>query len=552
MVDYTKADSSGLTSGLWGEMREWPPRPNVNYYSMRQLVATRPLVYHAAHTITEGVRGASWRLNIPDRLDLEEWLSECIERLWSHVASKATGAVFMGFKVGEAWFKQNGIMLEPQKPVFAPCETVRMHVDDNSTVIGYRQEDQWWMKGKYVEIPYEKALHWVYGDLFHNNPYGIGALRVITDFATDQSEALAYAVETSFRHAAPITFVTFPQTGSSVTGADEATEEIHTKLFDNRLVVHKSVTGEEIKAVAIQPPADAVKDIMSVVDYDDRQIALGLLVSLRTMYNAAGEGGSYNLVEVQRDHADQLLSGIIDSLRPGFERLVEITLAVNGYPDLQFDFDIEKPSELTVRATRDLFMKLIQTAGLTEKVDLTRLGELSGLPILLPDAEEEIEGEEKPEAEPEPTTGEKLARKVPIPAGAKEARQLLDSYYQPTKAELENAIREGLVKSRSDLQGWVKRSIEQAETVYRQVKETEPPELSKALKADWRKYSGRLWGAYTGGVKTLESALASMKLRGRDVSEIEKTQRGNLARKLADKTMASLFAYFSDLQRATV
>ena len=552
MVDYESAKSSGLESWLWGEQKEWPPKPALDYYGLRQLIATRPLIYHAYQTITEGIRGASWRLYIESRKDIESWLSECIEDIWSHLAANAAASIFNGFAVAETWFKRNGVWLEPQRPVFPYCETVTVKVLEGGEYGGFKQTDNWIAGESEVVIPPEKSIHWVYGGPPHNDPYGIGALRVIQQYAIDQSEALAYAVETSFRHAAPITFVTIPQTGMSVTGADNMTEEIHTKLLANRLVVHKSVTGEKIEATAIQPPQNAVKDIMNLVDYDDRQIALGLLVALRTMYNAAGEGGSYNLVEVQQSHADQLLAGIIDSLRPGFERLVEITLTANGYPDLEFDFDVEKPSELTVRATRQMMVDLLKTAGLSDKVDWERMQDVAGLNVLLPEAEGELEGEEVIPAVPisKLTEGEKLARRVEVPPSARVARQLLDSYYKPKKEGLEAALNEGIVKDKTGLQIWVDGCIEVARDVYSRVMDDGPPVLSTAICADWKGYAKRLWTAYIDDIKVLDGGLKSLEVRGQPTEDVDKTQRENLARKLASKTMGTVFAYFTYLQQA--
>jgi hypothetical protein len=225
---------------------------------------------------------------------------------------------------------------------------------------------------------------------------------------------------------------------------------------------------------------------------------------------------------------------------------------------LEFDLDIDRPSDLTQRATRALMIDLLKTAGMEGRIDFERLSNLSGLPILLPEDEMEAAVEELPE-EPEQTDIEKMGRvkvdkmtrKGIVPPEAREARQQLDIHYQPKIKELENALMTGAVKTRAHLSIWIDECIGVAEKVYEQIKEMEPPVLTRDLRADWRGYAARLWKSYTDSLNSLDAGLRSMRLRGRDVSKIELTQRGNLARKLADKAMSTIFAYFTDLMEAS-
>ncbi len=558
MVNYDVATTSGQSSRLWGSLQEYPEPPAYDYVGMRALIAHHPLVFRAYQMIVEGVRGASWRLYIPDREDLAEKIEEWLEGLWAHISTNAANAVFDGFQVCETWFQPDAEGWRvPQPPVFPFPETVRVRIEGAGRFNGFKQIDFWQGKQE-IYVPPEKSIHWVYGGAIHNDPYGLGALGVIQQYAKDQAEALAYAVETSYRHACPLTFVTVPQAGYDNAGADAAAQDIKLRLLDNRLLVWKSIAGERVEATAIQPPQNAVADIMRMVDYDDRQIALGLLVALRTFYSGAEEGGSYSLVEVQRDTADQLLSGIIESLRPGFERFVQIILTANGYPDLDIDFTVEKPSELTLKAAREMIRDLIKSAGMAERLDYDRLTDLAQLNILKPEEEmveeaalppaDETPAEEVPVA---PVTAEvtKMARKVEIPENAREARRQLDAFYQAKIPTLEAAILDGTVKSDKLLAQWTEQCGDHARTTFEHCCGV-APSLSRELTADWRAYPRRMWTAYQNDLRTLTDGIASMKLRGRPVDETAATQRQNLAKKLASKALGSVYQYFTDLQRA--
>jgi len=514
---------------------------------MRQLISTRPLVYRAYQTITEGVRGADWNLYIPDNEKLETWLTEAIEPIWSDLIANAVASVFYGFAVCEVWGEKIDEWVYPRQPVFPCPETVELRVNAEGEYAGYRQTD-YWIGGRRVEVPVERSIHWVYGGPPHNDPYGIGALRVITDYARDQAQALGYALEVAYRDAIPIMVATVPQTGVSEAGANAEAEAVYDRLVAGRLLVHKSLNGETVKIDAVQPNASAVKDIMTLVDYEDRQIALGLLVALRTMYNAAGDGGSYSLVEVQRDEADDLIAGIIGSLRPGLERFVEMVLTANGYGDLMFDLDIERPSDMTKRAARNLMVDLVRAAGLSGQIDIDRLANLSGLPVVLPqDVAPDVETPPESE-EMEPVGKEKMARKVELPPAALEARRQLDIRYEAVRTELERAE----LKSARDLTPWIERCMADAEAVYRDVRNAEPPELSRAIRADWGRYATRLWKSYQADIDGLRDGLISIALRGIDTTEREGRARENLWRKLAAKAAASVYTYFTDLERARV
>ena len=343
----------------------WVSPPNYDYARFRRGVNRHPSAGRAWQSLVNVISGASYTLNVLDNSGNEvdaasEWGQYELERWFDFLISNAIDYAFYGFQVCEyAISGRDDLDLYNKRylkeVVFPYPENIIIQLKGNM----YKTYMQMYPK----EIsPHEGfTAHWVYGIIAHNNPYGSGIMNGLYDLMIDWAKVLDYLMEITRMYGWPKVIGQ-----ASIAGTDNnSLQALMNTLVDfwkNKgiIIIPKGPMDEKLDVKAISPVTGALKDVIDVLHYLDKEIIIGMLGVARLFYDSKGEGGSYSLVEMQKSEADGIRKGLMQGIIPPLEKLFLHVLSFNFANISEVKIDFNYPEEVADRAHRALVEELIK------------------------------------------------------------------------------------------------------------------------------------------------------------------------------------------------
>lgn len=517
--------------------------PNRGKYPTFRKALKNPVMNTAQSVIINIIANSNYTISIPENQGkrIRKHIMDHISPLWYPLVANALNAIFYGFQVGEFYVKEEKInrFYPPALPIFPYPETIKIAMGEGE-FIGFKQIHSNWFSGdRTTPVTAEESYLWRYGGMLHNNPYGQGILEIVSPLVQERDEAVDNALATAYSHADPLVFVGINQKGYGRAGTDGMVEDVEAELLTNRILVYRMAVDNQLKVESIPTSNSAVADIMSIVEYYDRQIAMAAQIALRAFYSSPDEGGSYNLVEVQRSVMDQRIAGMMDMIEPGIAYFISWWLSQNGY-DIPVEVQIEKPDELSMRAARQTLNNVINM-GFPEALNRLDLDKLSSI------ADYNIFKDNKPNTRKGYKTTN--VKGTDIQDRAKELREVLDGYVNKNTPK----AREELESSKNitnTIRKWINTSIAQAKSIYREYVDSNIPTLPDDIEDDWKSKPKHWSKAIKRKLEAINDGIHSLAIRYGPQNDKLEGQLDNAYNTLVERILGSANIYFQDLMRA--
>lgn len=538
-----KPESSSLTNAMYRD-RDGYVLPSRSYTisQMRALIRD-PLVYRAIVGVEQAVSSHDWHIEVPGKASAEEMVNLMFGLLWEKLVRGALRSVWYGSQVMELYFPlvEDGYYW-PSISV-PPMDYVVLRTDDNGNYAGFKQTVRG-LDDVRVDRDYSTLFSWC---AVGNDLYGLGALETVYPYVinagtvNDQIETMAE------RQNWPMGIIGVPGDGRSSDAGRKAFADDIAALPSKEIPIlsYMQYSGNPVTLNTVQPVQGAIQDALKAVDVWRREIALGLLVSLRTFYNSPMDGGSYSLTQVQQSEFDRIVEGIWRGLMPGITEIISRVLEAN-WGSCEFELQLEHTDDLSLENARQTLQGLLDQAA--PHIDIPALVEQVGLPL--------VEGESVVDSSTagrrsmidmrglestDPTEVRKTARKI---------KAEFDRYYDREQGRLEKAL--GGDDSASLIRAAVKDSLAHGKAIYRAYMGA-LPELPDDLSADYRRRGSVLASRYKRTVDSITEDYDSMALRypPEVVDPKRKNALKNAARKVADKAAKAGAYLFADLSRVS-
>lgn len=408
----------------------WVSKPDYDYAKFRRGVNNHPSAGRAWLSLVNVIRGATYTVSVLDNKGNEveaasEWGQYELERWYDFFISNSINYALYGFQVCEyAMSGRDDLDLFNKRylkeVVFPYPENVKIKLKGNM----YDTYQQTYPRE--ISPEYGFTSHWVYGIVAHNNPYGTGVMHGLYELMLDWAKVLDYLMEITRMYGWPKLI-----TEASVSATDQGTLQslMNTiaTFYKNKgiIVLPKGPTGETLSTTIINPVRGALEGVISTLDYLNKEIIRGMLGVARLFYDAKGDAGSYNLVELQKSESDSIRKGLMQGIIPPLEKIWLHVLSFNFTNIAEVKIDYNYPEEVADRAHRALVEELIKKGdpALMAIIDRVKLLEGSNLAMMKEDAdnilnniESNNEGSVKPvkakEVKGEPKTQKELEDKL--------------------------------------------------------------------------------------------------------------------------------------------
>ena len=343
----------------------WVSPPNYDYAQFRRGVNRHPSAGRAWQSLVNVISGASYTLSVLDNSGKEvdvasEWGQYQLERWFDFLISNAIDYAFYGFQVCEYSISgRDDLDLYNKRYlkeiVFPYPENIIIQLKGNM----YKTYMQTYPKEIYPVEGF--TAHWVYGIIAHNNPYGSGIMNGLYDLMIDWAKVLDYLMEITRMYGWPKVIGQVPIAGTDNTTL-QALMNTLADFWKNKgiIMIPQGPLGEKTDIKAVSPVTGALRDVIDVLHYLDKEIIIGMLGVARLFYDSKGEGGSYSLVEMQKSEADGIRKGLMQGIIPPLEKLFLHVLSFNFANISEVKIDFNYPEEVADRAHRALVEELIK------------------------------------------------------------------------------------------------------------------------------------------------------------------------------------------------
>jgi hypothetical protein len=519
-----------------------PTLPSGHSYAAYRTAVDIPPVYRSWMAILEAVRSFEYFIKVSNNEAAERWINEAIGRSYNEIITNACNAVLMGFQVAEMVYLDGEDGLKWPLFVWPYPDYVRVKIE-NGEYKGFYQDNRninrWaGTSGEEVEVSAEQSILWSYGPAIHGNPYGRGLMQSVYDYATDFKTVLDSAKTSTDRQNYPLIIMGMAQGMFGKDDIDDYCASFAKNIKTYGVAAFSKPNSEKmVELETIQPVQSAVPDAVKLANDYVRYVAMGMLASLKTFFNAADDAGSYALSQVQLASFDRIITGIYETLKPGLETIIRRLLRAN-FGDVEFELDVERVDELSLQAAAKTFDELVNRGNeqALELLDIKRLADKANKPI-------------RGETLYDSTTKERLAK---LPEDeldrlrAEQKREFRDWYDDNLDALAVEIYRADETRARSIAKKWTQLGAQKAKAFYVETYGENPPPLPEQLDDLWETKPATLARQYRNTVDSIR------------LNEQEKTARGvepseqplkNAAQKLADRLLKTANLYYADLNR---
>lgn len=360
---------------------------NYSYYQLRTLFKV-PLIYRCANGIIQNLLAHDWTIECSNSR-AEKWINQAFAPIMENIVSNSSACYYYGFQVGEVYFTKYKDNKWHPRVKFPFPDYIEIKMDELNEYGGFRQKYT-----KNIEVDADNSILWTFGSGVgtHNNPYGSGILDVVYSSAKNYISIMNKILLMADRQNWPVTILDVPGTGTNQDSLNDFAKELANLPYkDIPFCAFKNYDPENsIKPVVISPEKGAIEGSLKAADQYLRDIALGMLVSLRTFYNSPNDGGSYSLTQIQQTEFDRVVKGLWRTIKPGIDKIIKKTLKINFglSASNNFEFNIEHHDEITRTAARDLFNSVIK--DFVDVLDINKLSGLSGLHGIIREPDENM------------------------------------------------------------------------------------------------------------------------------------------------------------------